>query len=189
MATQPLTQITPEGYLRLDRESDTKHEYIDGQILAMAGGSPRHALVTANVSGTLHIRLRGTGWFVHSPDLRVCVRRERLITYPDVAVVCGTPEFLDDRRDTILNPVVLVEVLSPSTSGFDRGLKGYLYRNVASLREYLLVEPDTTGVEHYRRADGEWIRNYTDRGEAIRLDLLGVELPLEEIYYGVEMYD
>jgi Uma2 family endonuclease len=189
VATQPVSHVTAEEYLRLDREADTKHEYIDGQIVAMAGGSPRHSLVTANISYQLNLRLPDGPCAVHSPDLRVCVRADRLLTYPDVTVVCGPPEYFDERRDTIVNPTILVEVLSPSTRGFDRGEKAFLYRQVPSVCEYLLVDPDSTHVEHYRRAGGEWVlKSYANVSETIALGSVGVELPVATIYHRIELY-
>jgi Uma2 family endonuclease len=189
VATQPVSHVSAEEYLRLEREADVKHEYVNGQIVAMGGGSPRHSLVTANVLTELNVRLRDTPYAVHTADLRVWVREDRLITYPDVTVLCGPPEYFDERRDTVVNPMVIVEVLSPTTRAFDRGEKAYLYRQVPSVREYLLVDPDSTNVEHYRRAGGEWIlKSYTDVSEVIPLESIGIELPAAAIYRRVELY-
>jgi Uma2 family endonuclease len=172
VATQPIARVTPEEYLRFDREAETKHEYFDGEIVAMAGGPPRHALITMNAGAALWSQLTGSGCRVFSPDLRVCVRYERLFAYPDVVVVRGEPEYVDERRDTVTNPTMLIEVLSPSTSNYDLGAKGFLYRSLPSLREYLLVEPDTTVIEHYRRTSGgDWqITTITDPAAIIHLE-------------------
>lgn len=188
MATQPLTRVTPDEYLRFEREAETKHEFIDGDIVSMAGGSERHALVSANAITTLGSRLAGSGCRVYTSDLRVCVR-DRLFAYPDVTVVCGPRAFTDERRDTITNPTVLVEVLSPSTRNYDRGEKGFLYRSLRSLREYLIIDPDTITIEHYRRASGdEWLLTpITDAAATMRLESLGCDVPVSDIYRGADL--
>src|SRR5712691_6881897 len=126
MSSQPVTHVGPEEYLKRERATETKHEYIDGQIVAMAGGSPAHTLITANVARELGNLLSGSRCLVFSSDLRVTVRWDRLITYPDVTVVCRAPQYADEKRDTVVDPTFIVEVLSPTNKTFDRGEKGRL---------------------------------------------------------------
>ena len=139
MSTALITHLTPEQYLELDRASDVKNEYWYGEMYAMAGGMPPHSFVINNVQYALTGRLLGKGCHVFNADLRVSVRWDTLITYPDATVVCGPPKYVDDRRDTVVNPTLVLEVLSPSTAAKDRGDKAFLYRQVSSMREILLV--------------------------------------------------
>lgn len=187
MASPPSSLLTPEQYLELERASEEKHEFIDGAMVAMAGGSIRHALICMNAGAAFHRALAGTSCLTFSPDARVSVFWDRLITYPDVTVVCGKPEYTDARKDTLTNPTVVVEVLSPSTRNFDQGEKARLYRQLPSLREFLIVEQERVFVEHYRRLpDGSWqIVVYAEEGSVIRLDSLGATLAVSELYLGV----
>ena len=188
MSTQPVTYVSPEEYLERERAAETRHEYIEGQIVAMAGGTAKHSLIAANVGGALRELLRNTSCRVFNSDLRVSVRRGILTTYPDVTVVCGPLEFVDNREDTISNPTLIVEVLSPSTKEFDRGEKSRLYRMLPSLQEYLLIEQSTVEIEHYRRLpNGHWdIEPVSDPSAVIRLEALACNLPVSEIYLGVD---
>ncbi len=180
--------MSPEEYLELERAATEKHEYIDGEMVAMAGGSPRHALICMNAGVALHQALKGKPCLTFSSDARLSVFWDRLITYPDVTVVCGKPEYTDDRKDTLANPTVLVEVLSPSTRNYDQGAKASLYRQLPSLREFLVIEQDHVFVEHYRRLpDDSWqIVTHTSAGASIRLDSLEVTLAVNELYAGVD---
>ena len=158
MAALPEQKWTPEQYLAYERGSDVKHEYLDGQIYAMAGASETHNLIMFNTSGLLYIQLRKRPCKAYSSDMRVKVSRTGLYTYPDVVVVCGTSEFEDGHVDTLLNPKVIIEVLSPSTESYDRGKKALHYRTVPSLQEYLLIAQDSYRIEHYKRnVNGEWL--------------------------------
>jgi Uma2 family endonuclease len=187
MASQPLSYVDAAEYLRRERLAETKHEYVDGDILDMAGGKPAHSLIAANVSGELRNRLRGTDCMAFNSDLRVCVQLGRLITYPDVSVVCGQPQYVDEERDTITNPRVIVEVLSPSTRNYDRGDKSLRYRMLPSLAEYLLIDQEPVDIEHYRRqSGGTWaVQRILEPTATIRLESINIDLPLSEIYAGV----
>jgi Uma2 family endonuclease len=186
MASNPAARLTTAQYLELERAAAEKHEFIDGEMVAMAGGSPKHALITMNIGGTLHGALRGKGCLTFSSDARVSIHWEKLIAYPDVTVVCAPPEFTDNKRDTLTNPTVLVEVLSPSTRNYDRGEKAGLFRQMPSLREFLLVDQEPVFVEHYRRlADGTWqIIVHREAGDIVRLDSIGCQLPIADVYEG-----
>ncbi len=179
-----------ERYLELERAAAEKHEFIDGEMVAMSGGSPRHSIITMNIGRHLGTLLLNSDCVPFSPDVKVCIARNKMIAYPDVTIVCGDPEFLDSRRDIIRNPTVLVEVLSPSTRNYDRGEKATLYRLMTSLREFLLVGQDPVFVEHNRRlGDGTWqILIYQTMTEEIRLDSIGCVLPVAEIYTNIEKY-
>ncbi len=181
-------QYTPAEYLAMEREANAKSEYLDGEIYAMAGASRRHNLISLNVAGELRGRLRDRSCEVYAHDMRLKVRATGLYTYPDVVAVCGEPEFEDAELDTLLNPTLLVEVLSKSTENYDRGAKFEHYRTLPSLREVLLVAQDSPHVVHYvRQDDGTWLLTETRELEAVlELPALGCELPMEEIYAQVE---
>lgn len=187
MATQPLSHFEPEEYLRRERLAATKHEYLEGEVIAMAGGSREHVRISANLIFSLMSRTRGTSCEVFGSDLRLYVEWGKFFAYPDVSVVCGEPSHLDGQRDTITNPRVLVEVLSPTTRNYDRGDKSLRYRMLPSLAEYLLVEQQPVDIELYRhQADGSWgVWRILDPNAAIRLESINVDLPVSEIYAGV----
>ena len=172
-----------EAYLELEEISPVKHEFLAGQVWAMAGGTPDHAAISVNVSTLLSTSLRGRPCRVYSSDLRVRVLATGLGTYPDVTVVCGRPEFdgEDRKQQTVTNPRLIVEVLSPSTANYDRGEKLSHYQQIASLDELLLVAHDEQRVDVWRRtAEGWTLQSITTA--SVELHSLGVELPLSEIY-------
>lgn len=180
---------TRAEYLSFERASATKHEFINGSILAMAGARRRHNLVNVNVSSALLQQLRGRPCEVYANDMRVSVGRD--FVYPDVIVVCGEPKFIDDQMDTLTNPAVLIEILSPSTAQYDRVTKRALYQRLESLRDYVLIDPDEYHVEHYRRQpDGTWIFYETlDPAAAIRIESISCTLTLKEIYEKISFGD
>lgn len=187
MSTKPEHWYTVEQYLTVDRASDTKHEYLDGNIYAMDGASPAHVQITGNVAGELRHRLREMPCIVYSTDLRVRASAHGLYAYPDVVVVCGAPLFLDTELDTLANPLLIVEVLSDSTKNYDRGEKFENFRSNDSLREYVLVAQDKVHVEQYQKQDdGTWRLSETNSiGDALRLGSVGCDLPVAEIYFKV----
>lgn len=189
MATAPITHVTPEEYFEFERKAEEKYEYYDGAIIAMAGGTPLHSFITVNVSTALANALRGSGCRVFSPDLRISVRQDRFITYPDVAVVCGRPEYSARDRHTLANPVVLVEVVSPPTAVRDRGEKGWEYLSLPTLRHYLVIDPNPVDIGHWSRLpSGKWeVDNIRDRSAIIRLDSLSIDLPVTDIYFDAEI--
>ncbi|MDQ2809137.1 MAG: Uma2 family endonuclease, partial [Chloroflexota bacterium] len=157
MAAPHLQQrYTPEEYLAYERQVEYKNEYIDGQIIAMSGASRAHALIAMNIAWVLVTQLRGQPCEVYGSDLRVKVRAHGMYTYPDVTVVCGEPQLEDAHVDTLLNPTLIIEVLSPSTERYDRGAKFEYYRALPSLQEYLLIAQDQMLVEHFVRAGEDW---------------------------------
>lgn len=187
--SQPISRCTPEEYLRHERDATLRHEYYRGEIFAMSGGSPQHSLVIANVNREMGNALKGKPCRVFDSNLRVRIPRKTLYTYPDVSIICGKLEFdpIDLRQETVLNPAVIVEVLSPSTESWDRGGKFANYQQIDSLKHYLLVSASAAHVEIFsRQADGWLYVSETNPGAAIRLTALGIEIPMSEIYAGVE---
>jgi Uma2 family endonuclease len=157
MATQQIPLLTPEEYLATERTADVKHEYIAGEVFAMSGGSYLHARIAANIIRSLGNQLERDPCEVATSDLRIRVERTGMFTYPDVVVICGEPRFYDGVFDTLLNPYLIVEVLSESTEAYDRGEKFAHYRTITSLQHYLLVSQTRQRIEHFaRQHDGSW---------------------------------
>ena len=188
MSAQRLPFLTPEQYLEIERKAECKSEYWSGQMFAMAGASREHNLISLNVAAEARFHLRGGPCETYTNDMRVQVSATGLYTYPDVAVVCGEPLFLDSEVDTLLNPLVLVEVLSDSTGSYDRGGKWKNYQRLDSLQEYVLISQEEPRVERYvRQPNGQWLYSQVDGLDAVLpLDALGVTLPLSEIYARVK---
>lgn len=192
-------RISPEEYLARERRAEFKSEYLDGHVYplgggipgqadAMAGTSRAHSLIVHNLNRELGVQLRERPCEVHGPDLRVSTDRARHYAYPDVIVVCGEPRLLDDRMDTLLNPTVVVEVLSPSAEAYDRGRKFELYRRLESLREYVLVAQDRPHVERFTRRGDEWALAVFDGMDAtLTLESIACAVPLAEIYAKVPL--
>jgi Uma2 family endonuclease len=189
MAAQPQPFVTDAEYLALERDSLTKHEYYAGEIFAMSGGTEAHNLIAANVVAALHGQLRRQPCRVYGSDMRVKVLQTGLNTYPDVSIVCGQPQFADDRRDTIMNPVLLIEVLSPSTERYDRGMKFQNYRTIDTLQDYILIGQDDHRIEHYSRQEaGQWVLNEVAGAEAtLPIPSLQCQLALADVYEKVEL--
>jgi Uma2 family endonuclease len=184
-------QLTEDEYLERERHSETKHELVGGMIMAMAGASPRHNAIAGNIIGVLKQRLRGRRCLVLPSDQRVHVESTGLFTYPDVTVVCDRPRFHPKDADTLVNPKVLVEILSASTEAYDRGAKFAHYQSIGSLEEYVLVTQAPRRVEHFRRLEsGQWLLTVCEGDDAIlELPGLGCEVRLAEIYEDIELLD
>ena len=177
------TYFTPEEYLALERIAHCKNEYLDGQIIAMAGASSEHNLIVGDIFYGLYPELRQRGCLVYTSDMRVRPSPRDAYVYPDVVVVCGEPQFEDEAFDTLLNPIVIVEVLSPSTEAYDRGEKFTRYKQLPSLKEYVLVSQDNVHVEHHRRHGAQWIlSHYRTLEEVLPLSSIECEVPLRDIY-------
>jgi Uma2 family endonuclease len=176
-------RYTYAEYLMLEEVSNIKHEFYRGEIYAMAGGTPEHAAIAVNVSTLLSVQLRGKPCRVHSSDLRVRVLATGLATYPDVTVVCGARELDPENPNTVVNPTILVEVLSPSSAEYDRGEKLEHYKQIASLREVVLVAHEERLIELWTRdPSGGWRRTEARAGRSVALDSMGVVLPVDEIF-------
>jgi Uma2 family endonuclease len=187
MATQAKPYVTPEQYMALEREADVKSEYISGEMYSTAGASYEHNLITANLIRELGNQLRSGPCRSVANGLRVRVDATGMYTYPDVVVVCGEPQFTDDHLDTLLNPTVIIEVLSPSTEAYDRGEKFAHYRRLGSLAEYVLVTQTRQRIERFRRqADEQWLFSETsETNGVVRLASVDCSLALSEVYAGV----
>lgn len=190
MAAIPEKRWTAEEYLAFERASDEKHEFLDGEVYLMPRANRAHNLITVNTSTTLHVALRQTPYEVYASQMRVKAPGTKGgYLYPDVMVVCGEVQLEDKYLDTLLNPTVIVEVLSSSTESFDRGTKFQHYRVMDSLQEYLLIAQDAAHIEHYaRRADGQWLLSDAKGLEAVvELRSVGCRLALADVYNRVTL--
>lgn len=183
------TRVSSQEYLERERNAQTKNEYRNGEIVAMAGASVRHGRIIRNLMFHMHAALRNGPCEVFSTDLRLAVRAANLFTYPDVMIVCGEPEIAGDSPDTISNPVVLIEVLSKATETYDRGEKFAAYRTIPSLIEYVTVAQDKVHVEQYtREADEQWLRSESkELCDCLRLRSVGIEVRLADIYERINL--
>jgi Uma2 family endonuclease len=182
---------TAEEYLALEEAAPQRHEYYDGRIYAMTGSSTSHSRIAGNVFGSLHLQLRGRRCEVFNSDIKVHIEASGLYTYPDVSALCGEPRFESTTRGILLNPMVLVEVLSPSTESYDRGEKFAHYTRIPSLREYVLIAQDRVRVDRFTRADSagaEWAHTAADRLD-LSIELPSVEcvLALRDVYERVDL--
>ncbi len=198
MATPAVqTRLTPKEYIAFERKAlpdgeIIRYEYINGELIAMAGASRAHNLITGNIFGELRTQLRSSGCETYANEMRVSTPTTTSYFYPEVVVVCEEPRFEDDVFDILLNPIILVEVLSPSTEVYDRREKFAHYRQLPSLQEYVLVAQDKVLVEHYRRQENQgnasigrqdWIfTDFQELEEILPLTSIQCELPLQEIY-------
>ena len=181
-------RLTPEEYLALERGSEARHEYHDGELFAMTGGSFRHNVIIGNLVREIGVGIKGRPCRVASSDQRIHVPTTGLYTYPDVVVVCGEPRFLDRQLDTLLNPLILIEVLSPRTEAYDRGKKFEHYQSVPSLDAYLLVAQDQPRIDLFRRhGEEQWLLDSAIGLDAeTTLQALDLRLALSEIYDKVD---
>jgi Uma2 family endonuclease len=181
--------VSPEEYLEIDRQAERRSEYYDGEMFTMPGANQAHSQAVVSVASELHRQFRSRPCCVYLCDMRVRVNPTRLYAYPDVVAVCGEPCFLDDQTDTLLNPGLLVEVLSPSTEAYDRGRKFEQYKTLESLREYLLVASDRMHVDLYtRQPDGRWLLTSADKPEdSLALEAVDAQLTLADLYEKVEL--
>ncbi len=184
MAALPKIIISAKEYLEEERKSLEKSEYYKGEIFAMAGATKTHNAIVAAILGELYGFLKGKSCKVFPSDLRVHNLENSLYTYPDVIVVCGEEKYLDDEFDTLLNPTVLVEVLSPATEDYDRGTKFKLYRTIPSLKNYVLVSSTEYAAEIYtRKEDDEWVLHTAkEKNSNIHISAIDFDLPLADIY-------
>lgn len=178
-----------EEYLKFERESDARHEFLDGQVFAMAGESLTHSRVCTNLSGEVRDKLKGKTCEPLSPNMKVRTSTASMFAYPDLTVVCGEPLFHDSKKDVLINPKVIFEVTSPSTEKYDRTTKFARFRmGNETLTDYVLVSQDRPLVEHFtRQSDGNWVyRSFADVDGSFEINSLGISLLLTEIYDRVE---
>jgi len=181
-----------EEYLALERKSEERHEYLDGLIYAMAGESPEHGIICVNLAAQLHPQLRGNPCQVFSKDMKVRtgpiprsgLSRKGMFSYPDLLVVCGELEFHDKHRDVLLNPTVIIEVLSPTTEAFDRGEKFWRYRTyLSSLTDYVMISQAMPMIDHYAHRSGEWVLStVADLEGTVPLASIDCSLRLADVY-------
>ena len=191
MSAIPKTKLTPEEYLEIERKAEYKSEYFGGEVFAMAGAKRRHNVIAWNIGGELRQHLKGRNCEAYPADMRVFVPQTGLYTYPDLVVVCGEPQFQDNAFDTLLNPILIIEVLSDTTETYDRGKKFQHYRSIEILQEYVLVSQDEARIEKYvKRGDGFWLLS-----EAVGLDSeiefasIECRIALAEVYDKIDFSD
>jgi len=184
MSSVPKTKLTPQEYLSIERRADFKSEFFRGEMFAMVGASRKHNLINTNVTRELSQQLKDSSCEAYASDMRVKVDATGLYTYPDVVVVCEEPQFEDHEVDTLLNPTVLIEVLSQSTEAYDRGRKFAHYRNLDSLSDFLLISQEKPHIEHYtRQPDNQWLLSETtDSDGVISIASIICKLQMSEVY-------
>ena len=187
---QPAKRFTPQEYYALEQVAEYKSDYYDGEIFAMAGGTVRHSLICSNLNRELGNQLKGSPCVVFDANLRLKIKATGLRTYPDASVYCGAlqRDGDDPTGETLTNPTLLIEVLSKSTEGYDRGLKAESYRQIESLRAYVLVSQNSAHAELYeKKAENSWsLTEVRGLDGLLNLTSIGVELPLSEIYARVD---
>ncbi|MHC5738651.1 Uma2 family endonuclease [Nostoc sp.] len=179
---------TPEEYLELEEAADYKSEYIDGQIIPIAGGSVNHNQIALNLSTELNFAFKKQNYRVFMGDVRLWILQKRTYTYPDVMILAGEPEFFNNRKDIILNPQIIIEVLSQSTKGYDREDKFQAYRTISTFQEYLLIDQTRIHVDQFSKTGKkQWaLREYDEEDEAIALVTVPFEISLQDLYNKVE---
>jgi len=188
VSTQPKNRITPQEYLELERQAEIRSEYYDGEMFAMSGAMLEHITIVANITRELGTQFMDRPCGVYPVDLRTKVTATGLYTYPDIVVLCGEPEFEDEHMDTLINPQVIIEVLSQSTESYDRGKKFAHYRTIDTLREYFLVTQTEYRIERFSRQDDQnWLYSEcTDRDGSIELTTVAARLFLSRVYHKVD---
>ena len=189
MSSQIKTFVTPAEYVARERQSEFKSEYLNGEVFAMTGASRKHNLVTGNAFASLREQLKNGPCEIYVSDMRVKVAASAFYTYPDVVVVCDEPQFEDEEVDTLVNPTLLIEVLSTSTERYDRIAKTSCYRTLDSLQEHLLVAQHEIRIEQYvRQSHGEWAQyEYGSLDRVVELKSIDCLLPLRDVYDKVQI--
>ena len=179
---------TPEEYLEFEVNSEERHEYINGEVICVTGGTPNHNQITGNFYAALNFALKRQPYRVFATDQRVWIPEKRIYTYPDVMVVQGELQLQEGRKDTIINPLLIVEVLSKSTRSYDKDEKFSAYRTIPTFQEYLLIEQYTMKIEQYfKTGKNSWtFSEYFDANETLSLNSINFEITLEDIYDKVE---
>jgi len=183
-AAQPIQRLTEAEYLEIERRAECKSEFLDGEMIAMSGGSPAHSLIACNLISAINTQLKDSPCMVFNSDMRIKVQMAGLYTYPDVSVLCGREEIEGEHDDVLLNPTVIAEVLSDSREAYDRGKKFELYRRLPSLREYLLVNQHEPLIEQFiRQPGGEWLfRDVAGLEGKLSLPSVGITIALADVY-------
>lgn len=182
-------RYTIEEYLQMERLSEYKHEYYQGEIFAMAGASHRHNIIASNIQGEVYARLKGSSCRPYGSDMRMHIPENTLFTYPDISIYCGDINTLDKEEDTALNPTVIIEILSDSTKGYDRGMKFKLYRDIPTLKEYMLIDTENRNVEvFFLNAENRWqLSEYKHLQDVVKLPSVNIALSVQDIYRGTKL--
>lgn len=182
-------KFTIEEYLEYENASQEKHEYYQGEIFAMSGAKIPHNVIAMNLGSSLHQKLKGKSCRPYNSDLRIHIIKNSLFTYPDLSIICGEPQTLNNDGFNILNPAIIMEVLSPSTKNYDRGEKFTLYRDIPTLKEYILVDSETIRIEAFRINEaGHWeLEEYKKPEETMLVKTVQLSIPLTEIYEGTKL--
>lgn len=186
---QQQVKYSPDEYLEFERKAETKHEFVDGEIYDMAGESLAHSQICVNIGSEMRQALKGSTCHALSPNMKVRAETKGLFAYPDLSIVCGVPEFHDLQRDVLLNPKVIIEVLSPSTQRYDQTKKFFRYRKeIPSLTDYVLIYQDVAFVEHHEKTDeGRWVHNAFDGlDDTLRIPSIDCAISMAEIYDRVD---
>jgi len=181
--------FTIAEYLTMEAAATEKSEYYQGEIFAMSGALMPHNIIAVNTMVFLHQKLKGKNCRPFGSDMRIHIEKNTLFTYPDISVVCGKPETLDDDNFNLLNPIILIEVLSKSTKNYDRGNKFKLYRDISTLKEYILINAEAVGVEVFRvNNQNHWeLEEYQTADAVLQIPSLQLSIPLNEIYEGTQL--
>lgn len=182
-------KLTMEEYLQFERESVQKHEFYNGEVFSMAGAGRRHNKIFSNVFTAVGISLKGKSCQPYGSDMRIHIPENSLFTYPDISIICGDILLSDEDKDTAIQPTVLIEILSPSTKDYDRGGKFKLYRDIPTLKEFILIDSETIDVEVFRiNTNAHWeLEEYKTLAETLRISSVGIVIPLSEIYEGTKI--
>jgi Uma2 family endonuclease len=188
MGKAELKYISAEEYLYYERKAETKHEYFQGEIFAMSGASFVHNRIFSNTLADVVTKLKGKKCRAFSSDLRVHVKKNSLYCYPDLSVICNKPNFVDKTFDTVTNPTVIFEILSKSTRSYDKGQKFTLYRDIETLKEYILIDSENIGVEMFsKNDDNSWtLTEYKNLEDIFHIKAIEVSLALTDVYDGVD---
>jgi Uma2 family endonuclease len=178
---------TIEEYLQMERASNVKHEYYQGEIFAMAGAGGRHNIIFVNALGELYSHLKNKPCRPYGSDMRMHIPENTLFTYPDISIYCGDPTVIDKNKDTVIQPTIIIEILSPSTRAYDLGKKFELYRDIPTLKEYILIDTETIGVKIFRiNAHNHWEPSaYKTLEETVQIPTIGISLSMQDIYNGI----
>lgn len=182
-------KFTVEEYLKMERTAEQKHEYFRGEIFAMAGAGARHNVIFKNLYGELAYHLKGKSCQPYGSDLRIHIPENSLFTYPDISVICSDIVSPGEDNDTVIHPAVLIEILSRSTKDCDRGTKLKLYRDIASLKEYVLIDSEAVSIEVFCiTGHGHWqLTEYKNDKDILQIRTIDFQLPLHEIYRGTKL--
>lgn len=185
------TFCSPTEYLTFEVESPERHEYIEGEIVPITGGTPNHNCITLNLASELRFALKRQPYRVFMTDQRLSIPLANIFTYPDVMVTAEPLEMMRDRKDTVINPLLIAEVLSPSTQGYDRGKKFLSYRTIESFQEYLLIDQSAYRVEQFIKTEPQkwWFIEYTGLDTVIEISTLDVQIPMADLYEKVKLED